>query len=120
MTKIIYFTAGGIPTTGELAAIAKFNLAAKPAFEVAVRRADGVGSQLYGAGVEAADFVAGTRPTAYTSTETYPAANPDAPPFGDILAPTQAMVRNGQQIVVAGGTATITVAGGVVTAIVIA
>lgn len=120
MVKVIYFTAGAIATAPELAEIAKLNAATVPALEVVVRRGDGVGTQLYGAGEEAADYVAGTPPAPYDDTEDYPVADPDNPPVGAILGPLQAVVTDGQEITVTGGTATITVVDGEITEIVIA
>lgn len=120
MVKVIYFTAGAIATAPELAEIAKFNAAAVAPLEVVVRRGDGVGSQEYGAGEEAADFVAGTPPAPYDDAEDYPVADPDNPPLGGALGPLQAVVTNGQEIEVTGGTATITVVAGEITEIVIA
>lgn len=117
MTKIIYFTAGEQPTTGELAEIAKFNAAAVAPFELVVRRADV--SNSYGAAVEATDYVAGT-PAAPYDGPSYDVADPDNPPTGGNLPAAQAVVYDGQVIAVTGGSATITVAAGVVTEIVIA
>lgn len=118
--KVIYFTAGAIATSGELADIAKLNVAAVAPLEVVVRRGDGVGSQEYGAGEEAADYVAGTPPAPYDDPEDYPVADPDNPPLGAALGPLQAVVIDGQEIAVTGGTATITVVDGEITEIVIA
>lgn len=115
--KVIYFTAGAIATSGELADIAKLNVAAVAPLEVVVRRGDGVGSQEYGAGEEAADYVAGTPPAPYNVALDYPAA---LGPLGAALGPLQAVVTNGQEIAVTGGTATITVVNGEITEIVIA
>lgn len=75
MAKIIYFTAGPVPTVDELADIAALNASILPAYEVAVRNT--LANNSYGAGPEAADFVAGTIPTAYSDAEDYPVINPD-------------------------------------------
>lgn len=120
MKKVIYFTAAAVPTGAELTAIAALQTREAPVMEVHVR--NGQGSQDMGVGVEAADFVAGTRPSAYSSTVTYP-----APPagLGGANGTTQAVVANaGTQAGItmtgtagAGKTATFTVVAGVITAI---
>lgn len=118
MTKVIFFTAGPVPTTNENAALAKLN--AQP-IDVVVR--NGVENNAYGAGVEACDYVAFvspmTKPSAYSGKTTY---DPDKPPVLSSIPSTQALVANGQKysgVTVTGtGTfATYTVANGVVTAI---
>jgi hypothetical protein len=75
MAKVIYFTAGPVPTVGELADIAALNASILPAYDVAVRNS--LANNSYGAGPEDADFVAGTIPTAYNDAETYPVIDPD-------------------------------------------
>lgn len=62
--KIIYFTAGPVPTGGELDDIAALNAKSNP-YEIKVRSA--IESNSYGAGIEDADFVAGTIPSAYSA-----------------------------------------------------
>lgn len=118
MTKVIFFTAGPLPTVNETAAIAKFN--ALPV-ETVVR--NGLENNNYGAGPEECDFVAFvspmTKPTAYTAKTTF---DPDKPPALSSLPATSAIVANGQKysgVTVTGtGTfATYTVANGLVTAI---
>lgn len=113
--KILYFTAGATATTGELADIAKLNALAVPAYEVGVRSA--IASPNYGAGIESADYVAGTIPDAYDDEEDYPVIDPDEPPGPDNLPATQTVVSTGQVIDTDdGGTVTLTIAGGVITA----
>lgn len=146
MSKVIYFTAGMTPTTGELADIATLNNAAKAPYQVVVRRRDA--SQNYGAGPEDCDYVAGTIPdTGYGSK---PVLNPASLPptvnegasvnvknsAGNVtkpgtahvaggsvsvsLAATVALVANGDTragVTGSGTTATISVAGGVITGI---
>lgn len=67
MDKIIYFTAGVTPTAPELAEIAGLNAAAAPKYQVIVKRGDAQVSQSYGHGIDDADFVAGTPPSAYSA-----------------------------------------------------
>lgn len=109
MTKVIYFTAGKVATAGELTAIDA--LKAKQ-FDVQVRNA--VDSHKFGPRDEATDYVAGTPPADYAAVTVF--NNPGQ------LAATQAVVANAQQPTIpVTGTyatkATLTVAGGVVTAI---
>jgi hypothetical protein len=59
--KILYFTAGPIPTELELEAIDAIKAAIEVKFELGVRNA--LASNAYGAGVEAADYVAGSNPS---------------------------------------------------------
>jgi hypothetical protein len=61
MTKIIYFTAGPVPTTQEKADIAGLNLLTGAPYTVGVRNR--LVSQNFGAGAEACDMVAGTPPS---------------------------------------------------------
>lgn len=63
MERIIYFQAGPVATTEELAEIAAINALAKP-YEVLVM--NGSASTAHGAGNVTADYVAGTIPTAYS------------------------------------------------------
>lgn len=80
MAKIIYFLAGEAPTSGELADIAQLNAAAVAPYSIAVRRGDDVASYSFGAGIEAADYVAGTVPAAYSDEEDFPVFDPDNVP----------------------------------------
>ncbi len=142
--RIIYFTAGPIPTTDEKAAIAALNARALPVSEVLVRNAEQ--SQNYGSAKEACDYVAGTRPAAYP-IETYPVVPPGlAPANGGAmnvrnsaasktvagalvvaagvitsvdLPATAALLTSTQAVTVGGATYTFTIAGGVITAIVV-
>ena len=120
--KVLFFTAGVTADANELAAIAKLNALAVPAYEVGVRSA--ISSSNYGAGIESADYVAGTVPDAYDDAETYPVIDEDAPPAPDNLPATQAIVNNGDalEIAVTGSytdTVTFTVVDGVITAVVL-
>lgn len=140
MSKIIFFLAGPVPTSGELADIAKLNAAAAAPYEVAVRNgaADSIGDD-YGAGIlEDCDFAAGTVPTAYNAIPTVdPDAIPANLPVGSVvdlidgadteapatinadgkgeLSGTFALLEHGQAITGTGGTFTPTVAGGIIT-----
>lgn len=96
MGKIIFFTAGEKATAGEATDIAQLvaSMAANIT-DVAVRRGDlPAASYNYGAGVEAADFVAGTIPTPYSNAGTYPVIDPDAiPPSG--VPSTSKVIKSG-------------------------
>lgn len=113
MTKVLFFTAGALATSGELAAIAAITALNMEPIEVGIRNPDA--NPNYGAGPEETDFVAGTVPDLYTEVPVF-----DPGDFGPTLTATQAIVSNGQVIAVAGGNATITVVNNVVTNIVIA
>lgn len=111
--KVIYFTAGKLPTTQEKADIAALNALAVAPFEIAVRSA--VDSLAFGAGNEEADYVSGTVPAAYDDEEEFPVFDVDNPPAGALPA-TMAIVADGQEFAATGGTVTLSVADGVVTA----
>ncbi len=113
--KVLYFLAGNSATSPELAEIARL----APKYEVLVF--NGNANAEYGADrLAPCDLVAGTVPTAYNAkTVLDPAAVVQSP-----LLTTQAIVANAQELVVpVTGTyvtkATLTVVGGVVTAIVL-
>lgn len=114
--KILYFTAGPVPTSNEKADIAALNAFAVAPFEVGVRNALQVGAS--GAQVEDADYVAvvsgGTIPEPYDDDETYPVFDPAAPPASALPA-TVGLVADGQVFDVTGGTVEVTVTDGVVT-----
>ena len=116
MAKVIYFTAGEKATAPELADIANLNVAAVAPYEVVVRRGDDVASYSYGAGIEAADYVAGTIPDAYSDTEDYPVIDPDDIPVPGVDYATQAIISNGDVLDTAdGGTVTVAIVDGVAT-----
>lgn len=112
MTKILYFTAGPVPTTEEKADIDALNLLTGEKYTVGVR--NGLIPPLFGAGAEACDYVAGTPPLtgdgeAYEDT---PVFDPDS--AGEGFAP----VTNGMELVLEGdGTYVFTVVDGAITAI---
>lgn len=62
--KVIYFTAGALPTVGEAAEIAVLQAAATKPFDLFIRRGDlpADADYSYGAGAEACDYIAGTPP----------------------------------------------------------
>lgn len=103
MTKnVIYFTAGPAATTDETTAINKLNALSTQAYKVTVMNSKE--SPNYGYGKQAADFVAGTIPTAYNAVTVI---NPDAPPSADNLPSTQAVVNNAQKITGVTGSGTV-------------
>lgn len=127
--KVVYFTAGINATAGELADIAKLNAAAEPQYEVLV--ANGAANAEYGESdrIIPADFVAGTIPDVYRvdgdplEDPVYPEIDPDAIP-NQALTATQAIVNDAEALTVPvtgtyTTTATVSVANGVVTGIVL-
>jgi len=107
MQKVIYFTATGVPTSGELSEIAALNERAQAPLEILVRNAEV--SNAYGVGPEAADYIMGTRPAAYADEEDFPAL-PELPD-----ADTTALVEDAQEIAITGGTVAFTIEGGEIT-----
>ncbi|URA06798.1 hypothetical protein QAY89_gp33 [Xanthomonas phage Langgrundblatt1] len=107
--KVIYFTAKDVPTSGEIADIAKLNAEAVAAYDVAVRSA--VRPMSSGGDLEACDYAAGTVPTAYNAK---PVIDPDAIP-NQSLGATQAVIQAGTPIAITGGTVTFTVANNAIT-----
>lgn len=101
--RILFFTAGITPTSGELAAIAKLNTAADKPYEVTVM--NGAANTKYGETnrLVPCDFVAGTVPTIYNAKTV---VNPDAIPVQNLPA-TQAIVTNAQKITGVTGTGTV-------------
>lgn len=127
--KVVYFTAGINATSGELADIAKLNAAAVPQYEVLV--ANGAANAEYGETdrIIPADFIAGTIPDVYRvdgdpeKDPLYPEIDPDAIP-NQALTATQAIVNDAEALTVPvtgtyTTTATVSVANGVVTGIVL-
>lgn len=118
--KVIYFTAGAVPTVEELAAIAALTARSGAALELAIRNASE--SQNIGIGVEACDYLSGTRPTAYANTTTYP-ATPSS--LGISNGTTSAVVIQGTPVTGvtmtgtagAGKSAAFTIVNGVITTI---
>lgn len=101
--RILFFTAGITPTSGELAAIAKLNAAADKPYEVTVL--NGAANTKYGETnrLVPCDFVAGTVPTIYNAKTV---VDPDAIPVQN-LPNTQAVVTNGQKITGVTGSGTV-------------
>ena len=127
--KVVYFTAGINATAGELADIAKLNAAAEPQYEVLV--ANGAANAEYGETdrIIPADFIAGAIPDVYRvdgdplEDPVYPEIDPDAIP-NQALTATQAIVNDAEALTVPvtgtyTTTATVSVANGVVTGIVL-
>lgn len=119
MAKVIYFTAGELPTTDEKAEIAALNAFAVAPFEVVVR--NGAAMALAVAPFEETDYVAGTPPstvpTGATQYNDMPAFDPASPPESG-LPGTIALVADEQELIIAGdGTYVFTVVDGAITAI---
>lgn len=95
--KAIYFIAGVTADATELADIAKLNAAANPAYTVAVRSK--LASANFGAGKEAADYVAvkagGSIPDDYSAVTVIDPSNPPA----QSLPATQAIVSHNVDMV---------------------
>jgi hypothetical protein len=141
--KVIFFTAAQVATSGEIAAIAALNARAESPLEVVVRNALDVNG--YGAGrLEPCDYAAGTIPTAYNGKPALPAgvglangaalnvrnsaasktvAGAAVVASGVVtsvdLPATAALLTNTQAVTVGGATYTFTIAGGVITAVVV-
>lgn len=115
MKKVLYFTAGPIPTPQEQADIAALRTLAEPAYEVGVR--NGAANAQFGTGRnEPADYAAGTIPTAYNTLDEF---DVDAPPAPDTLPDTQAVVTDGETLTIGGSDYTFTVVDGEITDIVV-
>lgn len=109
--KIIFFTAGQVVTSAEQAEIDKIGSAlVDPAFRLVIR--NGAGDNYVGGDIEAADYVFGTIPDAYSETAAF---DPDDPPDIPLPSATSAIVKDGQDIAGTGGTFTITVEDGEIT-----
>lgn len=68
--KLLFFTAGALPTEAEAATIAGLQAASERPFEVIVRRGDLEPSAYkFGSGAEAADYVVGTPPATLVGTD---------------------------------------------------
>lgn len=96
LKKVLFFTAGDVPTTDEKADIAKLNAAAVAPYEVGVRSAiRGLGTT---GNFEATDYVSGTVPNV-APWNAKPVIDPDAIPNQSTSA-TQAVIDSGVGIVV--------------------
>ena len=100
-SKIIYFTAGTVPTGPELAEIAALNALAAPRYEVAVRD----GSTIRNFGTETGDFAGGTVPAVapYNTYDTFDST--DAP--GEVQPDGTVVVKNSAGTVSKNATATV-------------
>lgn len=110
MKRIIFYTAGLVPTADEQAALNKFEAAAVAPFDVIVGSAYAPAQSIP---IRAGDYRYGATPAGYAAL---PVADPDAPPTG--LPATSAVVKNGDVLTFGASKYTFTVAGGVVTNIV--
>lgn len=117
--KIFFFIDGKAPTSAERAKIVKLEATEGPAFDVHVLNIKKVTRCPSGTA-----YIAGIIPAACrdggidSGTPLYTEADPDNPPRPNTLPATQAKVYNGQVISIAGGGSyTLTVAGGVITAV---
>ena len=109
--KIIYFTAGDVPTSGELADIAALN-AFCDGYSLTV--SNGAVAPNLGADVlDDADFVAGTVPALYDEVAVI---DPDAP-FATAVGAGNAIVADEDELTLAGSVYTFTVEDGAITAI---
>lgn len=113
LKKLIYFTAGDVPTVDEKADIAQLNAVAVAPYEIAVRSS--VRPMSSGGPYENCNYVSGTIPDV-ALYEGKPVVDPDAIP-NQFLVPTQAIVSNGQTIVSGDTSYILTVVNNVVTAI---
>lgn len=119
--KVLYFTAGDVPTPQETAEMAAIKATTATAFTFGARSR--IQSQAFGAGPEECDFVAGTPPSGLPWSGK-PVFNPAAPPRPDTMLPIQTVVTSGQAVTGvtltgtagAGKTMTLTIVAGVVTA----
>lgn len=98
MTKrILFFTAGKVPTVAEQAQIDALNAMTSPGFSVGVRNS--AENAVFGSGIETCDFVAGTIPTAYNAKTNYGEAHSDRPcKFSLLPATASAAVLATQQL----------------------
>ncbi len=101
--KVLFFTAGDVPTTDEKAAIAKLNAEAVAPYDVGVR--SGIRSLGTTGNFEACDYVAGTVPNV-APWNAKPVINPDSIP-NQSLSSTQAIVTNAQKITGVTGSGTV-------------
>lgn len=120
--KVLFFTAGPVPTPEELADIAKLNAAAVPGYEIGVRSGDTARVKAeYGENrLEPATYIAGSPPDEYTDAEDedenpiYTVLDPDEIPAVG-LHDDQAIVTDGVAITITGGSVEFTVVDGVIT-----
>jgi uncharacterized protein YjdB len=75
--KILFFTAGPVPTAGEQGQIDALNALTLPGYNIGVRSA--IQPASYGHGIEVSDFVAGTIPTAFNAVPNYGVADTARP-----------------------------------------
>lgn len=147
MQKVIFFTVAALATNAEIAAIAALNARAAKPLEVVVRdgSAVSVGDDFGTDRLEPCDYAAGTVPTAYNAKPAVPAGlglangaamnvrnsaasktvagaavvNGSGVVTSVDLPATAALLTNTQAVTIGGSTYTFTIAGGVITAIVV-
>lgn len=115
--KILYFTAGIVPTNDEATEIAAIRALAIQQYEVMVM--NGLQSPNYGAGQPVGDYVAGTVPDSYLDEEDeplYPEFDITNLPDPDSLPADQAIISDGETIDLGATTVTVSVADNVATA----
>jgi len=116
---LLYFTASAVPTGPETTAIETLQNDGR--YSVFVRNA--TGKNYEGGEPEAADFVAGTIPTAYADAGDYPVIDPSALPDPTNIPATSKVIRSGVEFAAPAATGsyangyTPTIVGGAVTAI---
>lgn len=110
--KVLYFTAGDVPTTDEKADIAKLNAEAVASYEVGVRSAiRGLGTT---GNFEATDYVSGTVPNV-APWNAKPVIDPDDIP-NQSVSDTQVVLNDGDELdAVGGGTIAVAIVDGVAT-----
>src|SRR4051812_49423805 len=105
--KVLYFTAGPIPTDDEAEAIADLNAASQAQYVTEVVNGAAITGSEYGASrLIPCDLVAGTVPSAYNAKTVL---DPDAIPNFPLLS-SQAVVSNAQALTLDGGNGTATLA----------
>lgn len=114
--KILFFTAGEVPTVAEAAEIAKIQAYVDDVYLIGVRRSGGAVYQ--GGSREPAEFVAALSdsliPAAYKAPNAVTVFDPDAPP-APLLPSNQAVVTDGVAIEITGGTVELTIVDGEIT-----
>ena len=103
--KILYFTAGAVPTAPEATEIAALRALTEAPFQVLVKNGEVLPQYGNTEEVEDCDYVAGTPPTEYSEYDVYTAD----------LTEGYAIVTDGQVVEITGGSVELTVVDGVIT-----
>lgn len=116
LKKILYFTAGTVPTEGEAAEIAALRAMAIQQYNVHV--ANGLKSSNYGAGQPTADYLMGTIPDSYKDEgdPIYPEFDLANLPDPGSLPADQTIISDGETIDIGATSVTVSVADNVPTA----